>query len=167
VDRELMLSPYIVPLLFLLLLANGTPLMVGKVLGPRFSYPVDGDHQFVDGRPVFGPAKTMRGVICAVLITTLGALLVGLGWRVGLLVGSLAMLGDLFSSFWKRRLGRSSSSPVLGIDQIPESLFPLLACLGPLSLTIADVAVGVALFFIGELLVSRVLYAFDLRDPPY
>ena len=39
--------------------------------------------------------------------------------------------------------------------------------MGPLSLTIADVAIGVALFFIGELAVSRVLYAFDLRDPPY
>lgn len=162
-----MLSPYIIPLLFLLLLANGTPLMVQKVLGPRLSYPVDGDYQFVDGRPVFGPAKTMRGIICAVLITMLGGVLVGLGWKIGLLVGSLAMVGDLFSSFMKRRLGRSSSSPVVGIDQIPESLFPLLACMGPLSLTIADVAIGVALFFIGELAVSRVLYAFDLRDRPY
>jgi CDP-2,3-bis-(O-geranylgeranyl)-sn-glycerol synthase len=46
-------------------------------------------------------------------------------------------------------------------------LFPLLACLGPLSLTVADVAIGVAIFFIGELALSRVLYAFDLRDRPY
>ena len=162
-----MLSPYIATLLFLLLLANGTPLMVQKLLGPRLSCPVDGNHQFVDGRPVFGPAKTLRGVICAVSITMLGGLLVGLGWKVGILVGSLAMIGDLFSSFTKRRLGRSSSSPLVGIDQIPESLFPLLACMYPLSLTVADVTIGVALFFIGELALSRVLYAFDLRDPPY
>ena len=83
------------------------------------------------------------------------------------MVGSLAMVGDLFSSFLKRRLGRSSSSPVVGVDQVPDLLFPLLACLGPLSLTVADVAIGVAIFFIGELALSRVLYAFDLRDRPY
>ncbi len=162
-----MLSPFIVPLLFLLLIANGTPLMMQKVLGSRLSYPVDGNLRFVDGRPVFGQAKTLRGLVCAILATIAGALLVGLGWKIGLLVGTLAMVGDLFSSFVKRRLGRSASSPVVGIDQIPELLFPLIACIGPLSLTIANVAIGVAMFSVGELVVSRVLYAFDLRDRPY
>jgi len=160
-------SPFLVPLLFLLLLANGTPLVMRKVFGKHLAYPVDGDREFIDGRPVFGPAKTVRGLVGAILATMAGALLVGLGWKIGLLVGSLAMIGDLFSSFLKRRLGRSPSSPVVGIDQIPESLFPLLACLGPLSLTLADVAIGVAIFFVGELVLSRVLYAFDLRDRPY
>jgi hypothetical protein len=160
-------SPFIVPLLFLLLLANGGPLMVHKVLGARYAYPVDGDHRFVDGRPVFGRAKTLRGVACAVVLCTAAAPLIGLGWKIGLLVGSLAMIGDLFSSFFKRRLGRLSSSPIVGLDQIPEALFPLLACIGPLSLTVADVAIGVAVFFVGELALSRVLYAFDLRDRPY
>lgn len=160
-------SPYIVPLLFLLTLANGTPLVVRKMAGARLSYPVDGDREFIDGRPVFGPAKTLRGVVCAMLVTTAGAPLVGLAWPIGLMVGALAMAGDLFSSFVKRRLGRSSSSPVVGIDQVPESLFPLLACLGPLGLTLADIAIGVAAFFVGELVLSRVLYAFDLRERPY
>jgi multisubunit Na+/H+ antiporter MnhF subunit len=160
-------SPFIIPLLFLLTLANGTPLMVSKVLGNRFSYPVDGDREFLDGRPIFGPAKTLRGVVCAILVTTASAPLLGLEWKIGLMVGSLAMAGDLLSSFLKRRLGRSSSSPIVGVDQIPESLFPLLACIGLLSLTVADVAIGVAIFFIGELALSRVLYAFDLRDRPY
>jgi CDP-diglyceride synthetase len=162
-----MLSPFIVPLLFLLVVANGTPLMMQKVLGSHLSYPVDGDLRFVDGRPVFGRAKTLRGLVCAILATIAGALLVGLGWKIGLLVGTLAMVGDLFSSFVKRRLGRSPSSPVVGIDQIPESLFPLIACIGPLSLTIANVAIAVAMFSVGELVLSRVLYAFDLRDRPY
>jgi CDP-2,3-bis-(O-geranylgeranyl)-sn-glycerol synthase len=160
-------SPFIIPLLFLLTVANGTPLIVRKVLGNRFSYPVDCGREFIDGRSVFGPAKTMRGVVCAILVTIAAAPLVGLGWKIGLMVGGLAMVGDLFSSFLKRRLGRSSSSPIVGVDQVPESLFPLLACLGPLSLTFADVVVGVAIFFIGELALSRVLYAFDLRERPY
>jgi hypothetical protein len=162
-----MLSSYLPPLIFLVLLANGTPLMVQKVFGRRYSQPIDGDFRFIDGRPLLGRAKTLRGVGCAIVITTAAAPVVGLGWKIGLLVGSLAMVGDLFSSFIKRRLGRSSSSPIVGIDQIPESLFPLLACTGPLSLIITDVTIGVAVFFVGELLVSRLLYAFDLRDPPY
>jgi CDP-archaeol synthase len=160
-------SPLIVPLLFLLMLANGTPLVVSKIFGGRLAYPVDGAHAFIDGQPVFGPAKTLRGIVCAILVTMAGAAAVGLGWRIGLMVGALAMVGDLFSSFLKRRLGRSSSSPIVGVDQVPEALFPLLACVGPLSLTAADVAIGVAIFFVGELVLSRVLYAFDLRDRPY
>jgi hypothetical protein len=160
-------APLIVRLLFLLMLANGTPLVVGKIFGSRLAYPVDGDHAFIDGQPVFGPAKTLRGILCAILVTMAGSAAVGLGWKIGLIVGALAMVGDLFSSFLKRRLGRSSSSPVVGVDQVPEALFPLLACVGPLSLTVADVAIGVAVFFVGELVLSRVLYAFDLRDRPY
>ncbi|HEY2538646.1 MAG TPA: CDP-archaeol synthase [Stellaceae bacterium] len=162
-----MASPHLIPLLLLVAVANGTPLVVQKLLGQRYSQPVDGDRRFVDGRPIFGRAKTLRGLACAIVATTAVAVIVGLGWQIGLLVGALAMTGDLFSSFLKRRLGRSSSSPILGIDQIPESLFPLLACIYPLSLTIADVAVGVVIFFVAELAVSRLLYALDLRDPPY
>lgn len=160
-------SPVVVPLLVLLALANGTPLVARKIFGRRFAFPVDGGGIFIDGRPLFGRAKTVRGVVCALLATTAGGALIGLGWRIGLLVGALAMAGDLFSSFWKRRLGRAVSAPAVGIDQIPEALFPLLGCLGPLSLSLTDVAVAVALFFVGELGLSRLLFAFGLRDRPY
>lgn len=154
-------------LLFLLLLANGTPLIAGKVLGRRLLRPLDSGREFVDGRPLLGRSKTVRGVVLAILVTTAGAPLVGFPLRIGALVGTLAMAGDLFSSFWKRRLGQSPSSPAVGLDQVPESLFPLLGCLGPLPLTFADVVLGVAAFALGEVLLSRVLYAFDLRERPY
>jgi CDP-diglyceride synthetase len=160
-------SAALLKLLILLVLANGTPVVAQKLLGDRYSYPIDGDREFLDGRPLLGRSKTIRGMALAILVTTVAAPLVGLDWRTGALVGTLAMAGDLFSSFVKRRLGRSPSSPALGLDQIPESLFPLLGCLGLLSLSLADVAVGVAVFFIGGLLLSRLLYAFDLRDRPY
>jgi hypothetical protein len=157
----------VIRLLILLLLANGAPFVAGKLLGQRLLRPVDSGREFIDGRPLFGQSKTIRGLILAILVTTAGAPLVGLSWRIGALVGTLAMAGDLFSSFLKRRLGRMSSSPTVGLDQVPESLFPLLACLGPLSLTMADVALGVAAFVVGELLLSRLLYAIDLRERPY
>ena len=55
----------------------------------------------------------------------------------------------------------------LGLDQIPESLFPLLACRDALSLTALDIALAVAIFFIGELVLSRLLYRAHFRDQPY
>jgi CDP-2,3-bis-(O-geranylgeranyl)-sn-glycerol synthase len=154
-------------LLILLMLANGTPVIAKKMLGGHYSHPLDGNLTFADGRPVFGRSKTIRGILLAVAVTTAGAPLIGLGWSIGLLVGSFAMAGDLFSSFCKRRLGLPSSSRASGLDQIPESLLPLLACRDLLALTTADIVVCVAMFVVGDVVFSRVLYAFRLRDRPY
>ncbi len=164
---EPMPSPHVLRLVLLLFVANATPVIAKKLLGDRFSRALDGNRAFFDGQSMFGRSKTIRGIIFAIMATTAAAPLIGLTWQIGLLVGSLAMAGDLFSSFVKRRLGRQPSSPAVGLDQIPESLFPLLACVAPLSLTVLDVAIGVAIFFFAELLVSRLLYAFNLRDRPY
>ena len=157
----------IAQLLALLALANGTPMAAAKILGRRLAYPLDGNLRFFDGRPLFGRSKTVRGVVLSILVTTAGAPLLGLEWGVGLLVGAWAMAGDLFSSFCKRRLGLAPSSPALGLDQIPESLLPLLACRNLLSLTAIDLAAVVVIFFVGEVLLSRLLYALDLRERPY
>jgi CDP-2,3-bis-(O-geranylgeranyl)-sn-glycerol synthase len=93
--------------------------------------------------------------------------LVGLSLQLGLLIASAAMVGDLLSSFIKRRLGRPASSRAIPIDQIPESLLPLLVCYWPLGLAIADVVAGVLIFLIGGLLLSRVLFRLRVRDKPY
>jgi hypothetical protein len=77
------------------------------------------------------------------------------------------MAGDLASSFLKRRMALPPSSRASGLDQVPEALIPLLACRDPLSLTMADIGATAALFFIGEVLLSRVLFAVRLRDRPY
>jgi CDP-2,3-bis-(O-geranylgeranyl)-sn-glycerol synthase len=157
----------ILQLLILLMLANGTPVVAKKILGERFAYPLDGGVQFIDGRPLLGRSKTIRGVVLAVAVTIMGAPLIGLEWQIGALVGSLAMAGDLVSSFLKRRAALPPSSRASGLDQVPEALFPLLGCRNALSLTMADIAAAAGLFFIGEVLLSRVLYAFRLRDRPY
>src|SRR6516165_11714278 len=78
----------ILQLLVLLMLANGTPVVAKKILGERFAYPLDRGVEFVDGRPLLGRSKTIRGVLLAVLVTVAGAPLIGLRWQVGFLVGS-------------------------------------------------------------------------------
>jgi CDP-2,3-bis-(O-geranylgeranyl)-sn-glycerol synthase len=86
---------------------------------------------------------------------------------IGILVGSAAMVGDVFSSFLKRRLGLAASSRATGIDQLPEALFPLLACRDALALTVADITVAVAIFFVGEIVLSPLFFRLRVRDRPY
>ena len=157
----------ILQILVLLALANGTPIAAKNILGSRFSFPLDAGKNFRDGRPLFGPSKTVRGILVSIFVTGAFAPLIGVDMTVGATAAIAAMAGDLFSSFVKRRLDFPPSSQAIGLDQIPESLFPMLACRDALSLTIADVAIGVLIFFAGELVLSYLLYRLHLRDTPY
>jgi len=154
-------------MLMLLAVANGVPVAAKLILGDRFAYPLDGGTVLADGQPLFGRSKTVRGVVLGVLASIVASLLLGLDWTVGALVGGVALASDLLSSFIKRRLGLAPSSMALGLDQIPESLFPLLAARLLLPLSALDILAAVLLFFVGELLLSRILFRFHLRDRPY
>src|ERR1017187_1816717 len=91
----------ILQMMALLTLANGAPVVAKKVFGGRFSLPLDCGVRFFDGRPLFGPSKTFRGIAVA-------------------MAAGAAMAGDLSSSFVKRRLNRPPSSQAQGLDQIPN-----------------------------------------------
>jgi CDP-2,3-bis-(O-geranylgeranyl)-sn-glycerol synthase len=157
----------ILKLLILLTLANGTPVILKKIMGQRFAWPLDGGLRFFDAQPLLGPSKTVRGVLSAILVTPLAGIVTGLGWEIGALVGSMAMLGDLFSSFSKRRLKLPSSSRATGLDQLPESLFPLLACQSALDLTALEILVIVGIFFFSEVIFSPLFFRLGIRDQPY
>src|SRR5258708_28673763 len=129
---------HILQLLVLMTLANGTPIVAKKIFGPRFSFPLDAGSIFFDGRPLFGPSKTIRGILISVLITTASAPLIGLDLTIGAIVAGAAMAGGLFSRFVKPRLNSPPRSQALGLHQVPESPFPILACRDPPSFSIAD-----------------------------
>ncbi|MDG4884484.1 CDP-archaeol synthase [Mesorhizobium sp. WSM4884] len=153
--------------LLLLALANGVPVIAKKVLGDRLAWPIDGGWHFWDGQPLLGKSKTLRGLVLAVLATAIGGPLVGLNAPAGALVGFAAIVGDMLSSFLKRRLRLASSAEAPGLDQVPESLLPLVLVRDLVGLSVWDILVGVGAFWIGELLVSRFLYMLHIRDRPY
>lgn len=157
----------LVQAMVLIALANSSPLVAKLIWGKAYAWPIDCNVRFYDGRPLLGASKTVRGVVVSLVTTALGAWLLGLATRIGLLVAAAAMAGDLLSSFAKRRLGLSPSSKATGLDQIPESLFPLLACRSALSLSGTDIVAGCVLFFVGEVLLSRIFFHLRLRDRPY
>jgi CDP-2,3-bis-(O-geranylgeranyl)-sn-glycerol synthase len=154
-------------LLILLVVANGAAVAAKKLLGHAFSQPLDGGVRLFDRQPIFGPPKTIRGVVASLIATSVCAELVGLGWEVGALVATFAMAGDLFSSFVKRRLRLASSSMAIGLDHIPESLLPLLASRLLLPLGALDVVAGVTIFVVGALLLSPILFKLRIRDEPH
>jgi CDP-2,3-bis-(O-geranylgeranyl)-sn-glycerol synthase len=90
-----------------------------------------------------------------------------LEWKTGLVVATMAMVGDLLSSFLKRRLDLPPSSRATGLDQIPECLFPALACRSTLGLTVLDILFVVLIFFVGEIVLSRLLFQWRIRNRPY
>ena len=153
--------------LVLLAVANGTPVIIKRVFGARADHAIDCGMRLADGRFVFGPSKTIRGVVSSVIATALIAAAVGLTAWAGAVVALGAMAGDLASSFIKRRLGREPSSRATGLDQIPEALLPCLLLSAILPLTAGDVAAIVLLFFGGEVILSELLFRAGVRDRPY
>jgi CDP-diglyceride synthetase len=157
----------IAQLLTLLAVANGTPVVAARIFKQVFAFPIDGGATFFDGQPLFGPSKTLRGVVLSLAVTSVLAPLVGLAWPIGTLVAFMAMVGDLLSSFLKRRLGLASADKAIGLDHIPEALLPLLACAFFLPLNLLDVLVVTVLFVVGALLFSPLLFKLGIRDRPY
>lgn len=154
-------------LLFLLIVANGAPILVRALLGRRFAQGLDGGLVLADGQRLFGASKTIVGAIGAVLFTALVALALDMPGWLGSLIGGLAMLGDLCSSFVKRRLGLPSGAMALGLDQIPESLLPLLLCQPLLGLSWGQV-LGLTLgFLLADLLISQLMYRLGIGQHPY
>lgn len=154
-------------ILFLLLAANGAPILARILFGARLSHPVDGQHRLADGQPVFGASKTWRGIGIALLSTPLLALLIALPPLVGAVIATLAMTGDLLSSFIKRRLRIEPSGMAFGLDQLPESLLPLIAVGWYYEMDWRLVLGLTLIFLVLELVLSRVLYWLHIRKQPY
>lgn len=154
--------------IFLLIMAaNAAPIFGRLLMKGRWSTPLDGGATFLDGQPLLGPSKTYRGVAFSLVGSVLAADVLGLPWEIGLITGGLAMTGDCLSSFIKRRLGYDSGGMALGLDQIPESLLPLLGLWPPLSLSAIGIMATVGAFMVFELVISPILYKFRIRKNPH
>jgi CDP-diglyceride synthetase len=152
--------------LFLLVVANGAPIIAHDLLKAHWNYPIDGGRTWYDGRPLLGPAKTVRGLLAAGIATGCAAPLVGRPLLLGVLLGLCAMGGDLLSSCIKRRLGINSSESALGLDQSLEALGPALVLRTSFAFQTVDIITVVAAFFVLEIGLSRVLYRLHIRDRP-
>jgi CDP-2,3-bis-(O-geranylgeranyl)-sn-glycerol synthase len=153
--------------LLLLLVANGAPILAARVLRHHLDAPLDGGRTLADGRPLLGPHKTVRGVVAAVVAAAaLGAAL-GLPPPLGAAVGATAMLGDAVSSFLKRRLGLGSGGRASGLDQLPETILPLLVLRAAGVVDWIEAALALLGFLVLGAGLSRVLFFLGVRQRPY
>jgi CDP-2,3-bis-(O-geranylgeranyl)-sn-glycerol synthase len=118
--------------------ANGAPVIFG---GGRA---IDGGRNFLDGKPILGAHKTVRGFFAGLVIGTLVGFvehfLFGAPHRfpslsvitfspslsLGFLISLGALIGDLMDSFIKRRLNIPPGSPLLVVDQLDFVIGALL-----------------------------------------
>jgi CDP-diglyceride synthetase len=157
----------IVALVALLVVANGAPILAARLFRSTAEWPVDFGVRLGDGLPLFGTSKTWRGLAAALLLSALCAPLLGYSPGFGLAFAGLAMVGDLFSSFVKRRRGLQPSDQSLGLDQLPEALLPCIYAVLVTGLPWWWMILLPVLFMVLELLVSRPLYYLKIRKRPY
>ncbi|MEM1551031.1 MAG: CDP-2,3-bis-(O-geranylgeranyl)-sn-glycerol synthase, partial [Candidatus Bathyarchaeia archaeon] len=141
--------------------------------------PIDLGRRFLDQRPIFGPHKTYRGFISGVLVgTAVGWVQENLAPLVGLPRGSTllgffmslgALIGDLFGSFLKRRLGLKPGTILPVVDQLDFVLFALLfislSWSSPFS--IIDMIIIIVLTPPIHLLTNFIAYLLHLKDTPW
>src|SRR5262245_435306 len=154
-------------LLLLLGVANGVPVLARKLFKDWLAAPVDGGVVFVDGRPLLGYSKTIRGIVASIAVTSIIGVVLGFELWFGALFGGLSLLGDLVSSFVKRRICLEVHAKAFGLDQIPEALLPLVVLKGSLGIHWGDIVLVVLAFVVLGLSLSRLLYKIGIREQPY
>jgi CDP-2,3-bis-(O-geranylgeranyl)-sn-glycerol synthase len=144
------------PALVLLITANSTPVIVARLLGKRWSAPIDAHAVLRDRLPLLGPHKTWRGLVAGVTASALVGALLPPGLLLGVAFGALSLFGDLCSSFLKRRLDCESGRSVPLLDQLPEALLPLVILADALDLTREAIIGTTLLFTVLDLIVATV-----------
>lgn len=154
-------------LFVMLVLANGSPVVVARLFHQHGNWPIDGGRLWRDGRPLLGPSKTWRGLVSGVLTCALFALWVGLGWLFGALFAFLSLWGDMLSSFTKRRMGLASSARAVWLDQLPEAMLPMVLAWYWLSLPLWEAMAIALLFALSNMLFSPLFYRLGIRKQPH
>lgn len=144
-------------LLLMLVATNGTPVVIAMLAGRRWNAPLDGGLTLRDGHRLLGPSKTVRGLIAAILAGALVAPLADINHIYGAIFGCLAMVGDLGSSFLKRRLGYTASCSRPLLDQLPECLLPLLVLQPVFAAGLPEILAATGAFIMIDLLVTRLI----------
>jgi RimJ/RimL family protein N-acetyltransferase len=132
--------------LLLLVAANATPVAVARVLGPRLAAPIDAGRRLRDGGPLLGPHKTWRGLACGILACGILGAWLPCGAALAMGFGAVALAADLATSFVKRRMRWHSGHSAPLLDQLPESLLPLIV-FGPAMGIGGPAVLGTALAF--------------------
>ena len=148
-------------ILFLLWLINFAPPLTAFFFEEKGAFPLDFGKSWRDGKPLLGSHKTIRGIVAGVGAGMLIGVCFGFPLWFGYACGLLSMLGDLCSSFVKRRVGYHSGEDIPGLDQGIEGLLPLMLVKDQFalswSITLALLLVFTIGAYIGSVLYKKII----------
>jgi hypothetical protein len=130
----------------LLIAANAVPVIVGKLALERGALSLDFGHVMPDGERLFGSHKTWRGLFSGILACVLLAAYLDLPIELGAGFAAVSLAADAWSSAAKRRLHLRPGTEMLWLDQLAETLVPLLVFAEPLRLGLGEIVVVTAAF---------------------
>ena len=123
-----------------------------------------GDHKTIVGFGA-GLIVAMAVVLVQSTITCREPLLPYDRWPLlGLAFGFGAMGGDSMKSFVKRRIGIAPGRPWIPMDQLDFVIGSLLLILPFAKVTVLDVAIILAISFVGDIIINHLSYALGIRD---
>jgi len=168
-------------------LANGSPVVFARFNWFRFlDKPMDFGEKF-RGKPILGPHKTWRGIIGAIVVSTICFLIqrhlyvtehwavtvsrtVNYShlnpWIVGPAFGFGALAGDAIKSFFKRQIGIQSGRTWFPFDQVDYILGGLLAVYPFIRMSLLDYLTVLLVWFVMHLIVTWVGYLTSFRERP-
>ena len=147
--------------------ANAVPVIVGGGI------PLDFGRKFIDGRPIFGKNKTIRGFLAGLTIGTLigfvESSVLGCPIFLGFLLSLGALCGDLSGAFLKRRIGLAPGDLLPVVDQVDFVIGAIVFSL-PLSSQFMSWELAVTVLFVTpplHLLTNFAAYKVGLKKNPW
>lgn len=136
--------------------------------------PLDFNHNFRDGRRIFGKGVTIRGILVGTLIGTIVGSVQGFvsgnilqGILLGFCLGCGALIGDACGSFIKRRIKIDSGKPAPILDQLDfvvgALFFASFVVVVPLNMIILILIISIFL----HLGANMIAYILGLKDVWY
>ncbi len=145
--------------------ANAAPVIFG---GGRA---LDSGRKFIDGKPIFGSNKTVRGtvsgLICGILAAAALNVTVSYNFQLGVALSIGAVIGDLGGSFLKRRLGFKPGASLPLLDQLSFVLVALLFAYAVTTVEFIQVLIILLLTPIVHLLTNLLAYLFGFKKVPW
>lgn len=135
-------------ILVILIVANAAPLLSAEFCPKGRRRPLDNGRKLADGNPMLGENKTLWGLLSGIGAGGILSLIFGLPLVIGFLIPGVSLLGDLLTSFIKRRFGLAEGETAYLLDHLLEGALPLLLCKGLFSIS-WSLSFTILMLFIG------------------
>ena len=150
------------------MVANATPVFL------RTGHPLDFGKKFSDGRRILGDGKTWEGLLIGIWFGTTVACVEAIVlnslkyYEYGLLASIGGLLGDVISSFFKRRLGLERGAPLPLVDQLDFYFGATLMMMVAGWMPRWDYVLwGVIIIVVLHKLTNVIAYYLNLKDVPW